>query len=818
MNYLPFYRSLSLAFAFATAGAIALPHAIAKPALAPTTTVKLHPLTPVPIQKVTINDAFWSPKLTLWQATTINDTFSKFEGSGAFENFDRVAAKQTGGHKGDPWWDGLVYETITGASDFLASHPDPTLQRRIEGYVTRIAAAAAADPDGYVNTGATLNNIGVRWSNPPKPGDDHNDNFPHTIYNAGCLVEAGIHYYRATGQTQLLQVGTRMANYMCGIMGPAPKQNIIPGHAISEQAFVTLYRLYHEQPALKAKIGLPIDENAYLKLAEFWIENRGHTEGRKGEGVYNQDDKSVFEQPTLEGHAVRSALLASGVATAAVVNKRPEYLETGKRWWDNMVEGKMYVTGGLGAIPSSEGFGPDYELPHEGYAETCAAVAGGFFSQNMNLATGDARYVDVLEKELYNGALSGVGQSGDRYFYTNYLRSGPDRRRWSWLPEAGTPCCPPMFLKLQGGLPGYIYATDASAIYVNLYISSKAQINAGKAQVELSQTSNYPWDGTVKMEVNPQTAAQFALNLRIPAWAQGASVELNGKPVKTLKVANNYAQLDRTWKKGDTITLHLPMPIERVKSDPRVAADVGRVALMRGPLVYCLEGIDNGGSVDSLLLPTTAPIIAEHRYGLLGGVTVLKGTAQRLRGEGAATEATPIEFTAIPFYANTNREPTEMAVWIADDKAKVLPITLSREATPSASHCFAGDSVSALNDGQTPQKSDDESIQRMTWWDHRGTQEWAQLTFKTPRTLSGTDIYWWDERRVNRQCRVPQSWKLQYLDGDQWKDVSNPSGYGTEIDTFNHVDFTPVTTTALRVVAQLQTEWSGGILEWRLKG
>ncbi|BCM94173.1 non-reducing end beta-L-arabinofuranosidase [Abditibacteriota bacterium] len=814
MHSLHLLPALSLAIALTVVGGAGLPLANAKPTS--TTPVKFHPLTPVPIQNVTINDAFWSPKRTVWQAKTINDTFDKFEGSGAFENFDRVAAKQTGGHKGDPWWDGLVYETITGAADFLAAHPNSELQKRLEGYVARITAAAAADPDGYVNTGATLNHIGVRWSNPPTPGDDHNDNFPHTIYNAGCLVEAGIHLYRATGQTQLLQVGTRLANYMCGIMGPAPKQNIIPGHAIPEQAFVNLYRLYHEQPALKARVGVPVDENAYLKLAEFWIENRGHTEGRKGEGAYNQDDKPVFEQAAMEGHAVRAGLLASGIATAASVNQRPEYLATGARWWQNMVDGKMYITGGLGAIPSMEGFGADYELPNEGYAETCAAVAGGFFSQNMNLATGDAKYVDILERELYNGALSGVSLSGDRYFYTNYLRSGPNHRRWSWLPEAGTPCCPPMFLKLQGGLPGYIYATDAAGVYVNLYVGSKARIAIGKSQLELGQTTNYPWDGRVKMMVTPQTPSRFTLHLRIPGWVNGASVELNGKPIKSLVIANNYAQLERTWKKGDTVTLHLPMPVERVKADPRVAADVGRVALMRGPIVYCLEGTDNGGPINSLLLPSDAAIQAEHRSDLLGGVTVLKGTAQRLSIHDAEVKALPTQFTAIPFYANSNREPTDMEVWVADDKTQVVPMTLAREATASASHCFGNDTVAALNDGVSPAKSDDETISRMTWWDHRGTQEWGQLTFKGARRLSGTDVYWWDERRVGRQCRVPQSWKLQYLDGDQWKDVTNASGYGTQMDTFNHVSFDTVNTTALRVVVQLQPEWSGGILEWRV--
>lgn len=778
---------------------------------------KLHPLTPVPNQSVTINDKFWSPKLNVWRKVTINDAFDKYEHTGALANFDRVATQQKSGHKGEPWWDGLVYEMITASADFLANHSDAALQKRVEGYIERIGAAAAVDPDGYINTGVTLDNIGFRWSNPPAPGDDHNDNWPHTIYNAGCLVEAGVHWYRATGQTRLLQIATRLANYMCGVMGPTPKQNIIPGHALPEQAFIELYRLYREQPALKKQIGAPVNENAYLQLAEFWIEKRGQTEGRKSEGVYNQDDKSVFAQPALQGHAVRSGLLASGIATAAVVNRRPEYLQTGARWWQNMVEGKMYITGGLGAIPSFEGFGADYDLPNRGYAETCAAVAGGFFSHRMNLATADAKYVDILERELYNGALSGVSLAGDRYFYTNYLESGPDHRRWEWNGGAynGTPCCPPMFLKLQGAMPSYIYATDASGIYVNLYIGSQAQTQMGKLPVTLQQVTNYPWDETVQLTLTPQKAARFALHLRIPAWARQPVIKINGKTIP-FQIVDYYALLKRTWKKGDVVTLRLPMPIERSKADPRVTANQGRVALMRGPIVYCLEGIDNSGKVNSLMITPDAALTAQFRPGLLGGVTVLQGTAQRARQDGDQVQFTPVQFTAIPFYANSNREPADMAVWIADNATQVQPLTPAGEATPSASHCNPSDTLAALNDSVLPAKSDDENLTRMTWWDHRGTAEWVQYDFKTPRRISGVEVYWWDERRINRQCRVPQSWEVQYLDNGQWKPVMGASPYGTQMDAFNRVAFKPITTKALRLAVQLQPEWSAGILEWRV--
>lgn len=781
----------------------------------------VHLLKPVPIQEVKIEDAFWSPRLELWRKTTINDVFDKFEKYGGLRNFDRVANGQTGGHSGEPWWDGLVYESITGASRFLASHPDPEIKARIDGFVDRIAAAAAKDPDGFVNTGCTLDGIGIKWSNPPTPGDTFDDRNPHLLYNAGCLVEAGVNLYRATGDTKLLKIAVRMANYMCGIMGAPPKLNIIPGHALGEKSFIELYELFKEQPALKVEMGMPVDENEYRRLAEFWIEHRGNTTGgRHSDGTYNQDDKSVFEQTTMEGHSVRSVLLAAGVVKAASINGRADYADTGKRWFDNMVDAKMYITGGLGAIPSIEGFGPDYELPNTGYAETCAAVAGGFFGHEMNLLTGNAKYVDVLEKELYNGALSGVALTGTEYFYTNHLSAGPDHRRWDW--KGGslglTPCCPPMFLKLLGDLPRFIYATSADAVYVNLYIGSTARVKTDTLDLELKQSTEYPWEGTTEFAVTPAEPGEFTLNLRVPSWAKNPSVEVNGAVVSPLTTERNYIQLKRGWKAGDTVVLRLPMPVEKVKADPRVAANVGRVALMRGPIVYCFEGVDNEGPARSFVLSANDSIKPEFKPDLMGGMMVLKGTASLMRRENGETRTTPTRFTAIPFYANANREPTNMEVWIPDDKTQAAPLTFAGLATPSASHCFENDTVFALNDGLEPSKSDDESIPRMTFWDHRGSTEWVRYEFPTQRKINSVDVYWWDERRLGRNCRVPSSWTLQYLDGTTWRPVKNTDPYGVQMDKFNRVGFQTVETKAIRIIATLQPGWSGGILEWRVSG
>lgn len=403
-----------------------------------------HRLTPVPIPQVIIQDDFWSPKLKVWREVTIPDCLTKFENDrgGAINNFDRIRDGKTGGHAGPEWYDGLIYEMIRGSADFLAAGRDAVLEKRLDGYIERIVAAAAKDPNGYLNTWTQLMAPQKRWGL-----NGGNDVFQHDVYNAGAMIEAAVHYYRATGKTRLLQVATKLANHMADVMGPPPKKNVVPGHSLSEEALVKLYLLFRDKPELKSQMPVPVDEQRFLELAEFWIENRGNHQGRQSYGTYAQDHKPVLQQETIEGHAVRATLLCTGLTATAVVNGREDYFTAARRLWKNMVERRMYVIGGLGAIAGHEGFGPDYVLPNNGYLETCAAIGAGFFHHNMNLAFADARYADELERVLYNGILSGVSLKGDTYFYENPLEAGKDRKRWAWH---GCPCCPPMFLKIMG--------------------------------------------------------------------------------------------------------------------------------------------------------------------------------------------------------------------------------------------------------------------------------------------------------------------------------------------------------------------------------
>lgn len=787
-------------------------------------------LQPLHIQQVQINDAFWSPRLDVWRKVTLTDCFDKFERDGTLENFDKVRAGK-GEHRQAPWFDGLLYEMIRAAADFLVAKPDPKLEARLDGYIERIAAAAAMDPNGYLNTYTQLQEPTHRWG-----ANGGNDRWQHDLYNAGALVEAGIHYYRATGKTKLLEVAVSFANHMADVMGPAPKQNLIPGHALGEEALVKLYLLFKAQPQLKSRLKVRVDENGYLRLAQFWIDARGHHEGRNNYGAYNQDEIPVLQQQTIEGHAVRGMLLCNGLVAAGLAAHRPEYLTTAQRLWTNMVARRMYLTGGVGAVANDEKFGDDYFLPNTGYAETCAAAAAAFFHENMHLAFGDAGYVDELERVLYNGFLSGVGGSGNCYFYENPLEAGPQHRRWDWHP---CPCCPPMFLKVAGELPSYIYAQNADGLYVNLYIGNHATAVLNHTKVGLELTTQYPWEGRVKLAVSPERPTKFALRLRLPGWCEQPEIRVNRRTVKDLKRASGYAQIEREWKRGDVVELRLPMPVQRVYAHPQVEANQDRVALQRGPLVYCLEGIDNGGTLRNLVIPPETKLVAERCDNLLGGVTVIRGKARALHQTAWADRlyqsgptlpgTTNIEFTAIPFYANANRQPSEMRVWIAESAAMAsaaLPPTIASQAKTSASHCFANDTTAALNDQITPKSSDDTGMPRFTWWDHRGTKEWVQYDFEKPQTVTAVETYWWDERRTKAHCRVPQSWRVLYQeattwkpisDASDWKTVTEASGFGTEMDKFNRVTFKPVTVKALRIEVQLQPEWSGGLLEWRVE-
>ncbi|MBE7176293.1 MAG: glycoside hydrolase family 127 protein [Mucilaginibacter polytrichastri] len=659
-------------------------------AAAQTPSKPLHIIRPPELRSVKINDPFWSPKLDVWRTQTVYDVFDKLEGNyvpdrddlikeqkelghtrNAFQNFDDVAAgkKETKRSDGPPWYDGLVYETIRGAADLLVSYPDQKLENRIDGYITRISAAQKADPDGYINTWTTLNEPGHRWGL-----NGGNDRWQHDVYNAGMLVEAGVHYYRATGKTALLTVATKMANYMCAVMGVAPKLNVIPAHAGPEEAFLKLYQLYRDEPVLKKKVGVPVKEQQYSDLVKYWIETRGvyadadGSRKRHSDGSYNQDQASVFEQQTIEGHAVRATLLATGIAAMALENKDPRYTLTANRYWDNMVGKRTFITGGQGAIAEDEKFGPDYFLPQDAYLETCASVGAAFFSERMNELYADAKYVDEFERVIYNNMLSSVAADGRHYHYENPLAT-QDHKRWAWH---SCPCCPPMFLKMIGALPGFIYATDDKNLYVNLFIGSSAKITLGKTPVDIQQQTGYPFDGAVSLTIQPAQPVNFPVHIRIPGWANGkenpfglytsatpekASVEVNGQKVP-LKIVDGYAVIERKWKKGDRISVHIPVQPRIVIAQHEVKNLNNRFAIAAGPLVYAFENQTN---------PVLSQKDAVISRGDLRFDTTAPGTISL---SAANTTGQTVQMKAIPFFSIGNKGSTAYRVWLASGDGK----------------------------------------------------------------------------------------------------------------------------------------------------
>jgi len=640
----------------------------------------------LPLKDVKITDTFWSPKLKIWHTNTVYDVLDKLEGKyepdredlikekaaqghtrNAFRNFDLVAQgkKNTGASDGPPWYDGLVYETIRGAADLLTAYPDARLEQKLDAYISRIAAAQAADPDGYINTYTTLNRPDQRWGT--NGGDER---WQHDIYNAGMLMEAGVHYYRATGKTKLLEVAVKMTNYMCSVMGAAPKQNIIPGHAGPEEALLKMYLLFKNEPALKQQIKAPVNEADYYTLVKYWIEQRGiyadadGSRKRTNYGSYNQDQMPVFEQKTIEGHAVRATLLGTAVAAMAAYNQDARYINTANNYWNNMAGRRMFITGGQGAIAQDEKFGEDYFLPESAYLETCAAIGAGFFSERMNELQADGKYVDELERVLYNNMLSGVGFDGVHYHYENPLLAS--EKRWAWH---SCPCCPPMFLKMAGALPGFIYARHKQDLYINLFIGSEAQVNIDKNKVKLKQETKYPWNGYTQITVTPEHPAAFSVYVRIPGWATGkenpfdlyrssvdgkVSLRVNGSYVAVNPV-NGYIVLNRTWKKGDVITLNLPVKPRLVAPAPEVATIKGKLAIAAGPLVYAVEGTDNP-NMNNYRISEKADLQVNYHPEITGGINVISGSVDTGHSKAA--------FKAIPFYAVGNRGTYPYMVWL----------------------------------------------------------------------------------------------------------------------------------------------------------
>jgi DUF1680 family protein len=787
-----------------------------------------YPVRPVPFTSVHVTDEFWAPRIEINRAVTIPFAFKKDEETGRVDNFIRAAKALRGepfeNHKYPPYPfdDTDVYKVIEGASYTLSVHPDPQLEAYIDDLIAKIGAAQ--EKDGYLYTARTIDPAHPHpWSGNQRWILEGVDS--HELYDLGHLYEAAVAHYQATGKRTLLDIALRTADLLDRTFGPG-KQEIWPGHQIVEMGLAKLYRV--------------TGDPRYLNLAKFMLDSRGPQSSEKGAGnPYVEAQQRVVDQTeaVTGGHAVRATYMYSGMADVAALTGDAAYVNALDKIWENVAGRKLHITGGIGARGAGEAFGADYELPNlTAYNETCAAVGNDYWNHRLFLLHADAKYIDVMERTLYNGLISGVSLDGTTFFYQNPLEAtgfaGKDQRS----PWFGVACCPGNITRFMASVPGYIYAQRGDALWVNLYVASNAEIKLDNGRtVKLMQQTRYPWDGVVKMTVNPDVAGPLTIHVRIPGWARNepvasdlyrfaaesvdaAVLRVNGKKVP-IQTEKGYATLTRNWEQGDVIELNLPMPIRRVVANDHVAADRGRVALERGPIVYAAEWPDNPkGQVRNLMLPRNENLVANFKPDLLHGVTVVKGRAIALAfdAQGKVTK-TEQEFTAIPYYAWANRGRGQMMVWFPETEANAKPAPYPTLAT-SAQVTVSGRSRKSpkmINDGEEPVSSSDSSSY-FDWWPTKGTTEWVEYAFEKPATVSQCQIYWFDDTG-HGEVRVPASWRLLYKEGNDWKPVAALEPYAVEKDRYNRIAFQPVTTVGLRLELTMQPKWSAGIQEWKVK-
>lgn len=613
-------------------------------------------LDPVSFSEVTITDNFWKPKLEKIATSTIPVMIYQTEvATGRIRNYEKVARNQNEKHEGIYYDDSDVYKALEAIAYSLKNHSDKTLELKAEEWIDKIAAAQ--EEDGYINTFYSLSGLGNRWTDMKK----------HEDYCAGHLMEAGVAYYQTTGKRKLLDVAIKMADHIDETFRK-PNRPWVAGHEEIELALVKLYKV--------------TDDKKYLELSDWFLDQRGHGHGKGGnwDPKYAQDDVPVKGQKEITGHAVRAMYLYSGAADVAAAKNDAGYLNAMKTVWKDVVYRNMYITGGIGSSGSNEGFSVDFDLPNENaYSETCASVGMVFWNQRMNVLEGDSKYIDVLERSMYNAALDGLSLEGSRFFYGNPLASSGQHSRSEWF---GTACCPSNISRLVASVGDYIYAKSEDAIWVNLFIGSKTKFQMGNVEVPVEMTTNYPLDGVINLTLNPDQKTRFVLKMRLPGWAKdepvpgglylfdGKSKEvftllLNGKPVPYTE-ENGYLKIGREWEKGDKIQYSLPMEVRKLVSREEVSANADRIAIQRGPLVYCVEGADNNGKVWNILIPENADfkviefkVLDEKVMAVQADMTVMSGSED---GKNLRSETKKI--TAIPYYTWANRGQNEMQVWL----------------------------------------------------------------------------------------------------------------------------------------------------------
>lgn len=773
-------------------------------------------VTPVPLSNVEIIDGFWSPRIHTTRTVTLP-----------------YLLQHAGSERAS---DGRLFEA---AAYFISKHADPALKEQVEALSDAAIRAVRAHENVWEN-------VGDGW-----------------FFNAGHFIEGAVAYFQATGDRKLLDAAIEVANNLDSVFGPGRRYDIA-NHEELELALVKLYRV--------------TGDRRYVTLSKFLVDTRGtRAGGRELTGWYAQDDRPIREQQRAIGHCVRATYFYSAVADLAALTDDAGYNQAVERIWQDAVGKRTYLTGGIGSYRQYENFGDDYDLPNLScWNEICASVGNILWNHRMFLLSQDARCIDVMERILYNGLLAGVSLRGDKFLYQAPLKTTAEFERQSWF---GPNCCPPNITRLIAQLGSLVYAVNAGTLYVNLFLSNRAHTEVNKVPITIEQTTNYPWEGSVRIAINPARKVKFALQVRVPGWAQSkpmpgslyryepaasgtCTLLVNGAKTGFV-VDKGYARIDREWSPGDSVELTMPMRVRRVQAHDLVIENRNRVALERGPLVFCAEAIDNLGSVDDFVVDGHSQLNYVFEPGLLHGIGTIQGSVLRAQqGAGRTSTAHAGKFVAIPFYAFGNRGKSEMSVWLAATPAKAVlspaPTLAARsKATSSCGEGAVADNypghnppsvarrmypssqdgsghIRAIADQIEPASSEDGSGRFLRLRPQTGSEAWVQYDFPEQAHVSSVDVYWKDDKQF---CRLPKSWRLLYNDGSTWKPVKSTTGFPVARDRYVTASFEPVVAAGLRLEIELQkttykkgdlgppdadymkddTPWyEGGVIEWRV--
>jgi DUF1680 family protein len=636
---------------------------------------KDYPIQSVPFTSVKFNDNFWMPRIKVNHTATIPASFERCENTGRVKNFEMAAAGSGKFCTVYPFDDTDIYKTIEGASFSLSLFPDKKLELYIDTLITKIKDAQ--EPDGYLYTARTIDPLHPhKWAG--KERWEKERELSHELYNSGHLYEAAAAHYLATGKKNLLDIALKNADLVCSVFGPM-KKHVAPGHEVVEMGLVKLFRI--------------TGKKEYLETAKYFIEERGHFKGYDStskdpwkNGAYWQDHKPVVDQDEAIGHAVRAGYLYAAIADVAALTGDEKLTKSIDRLWENVVTKKIYLQGGIGAVGDGERFGENYELPNAtAYNETCAAIANVYWNYRMFLLHGHAKYMDVLEKTLYNGLISGVSMDGKSFFYTNAMEikngfnhADKEGARSGWFTCS---CCPTNVTRLIPSIPGYVYGTKNNEVFVNLFVTSNSNIIVQNKKIQITQQNNYPWEGNLIFKVDPEKPMNVNMKIRIPGWAHNEAIPsdlytftdksnaktkiaVNGKTFE-YSIENGYAQISRLWRKGDVIEMKLPMDVRKVSANKVVKDDIGKIAIQRGPLVYCAEGVDNNGIVGNLILSKDVDLTVKPTPTLLNGINVIEGEANAIMIDSINNSVSTVKqiFRAIPYYAWAHRGKGEMMIW-----------------------------------------------------------------------------------------------------------------------------------------------------------